>query len=313
MCRWNQQALELLSLAWGDAVTRTFGRAVDAFIAHDERKLAKLVGQRTVARLGVDGVGRALLRLEIAPDWEHGVRVSAVTDGAYLSKMGLSLETAWGMGKLAHRGHRSVWQIAVDAGDGDRSSRALWTEHYHAMRGRRQLTWSRGIRDVLGLGEESTDAQLASEQGPVEAEDRRELARVDSKVWDTMARVMGQDWFGAIVQAWGSGRLGRVVGVTYSGNPAAAFRSVPVIPVQRANLEKALTTAKRHWAAYRTALEKQHRAATAHCSMADRELILEECTHLLFSMGLFGVKEGAPDASPAYSSDSETDSSFGLG
>jgi hypothetical protein len=53
-------------------------------------------------------------------------------------------------------------QIAYDFADrGDPEDAELWRGYCDAMFGARMLTWSRGLRERLGLGEEATDEELA--------------------------------------------------------------------------------------------------------------------------------------------------------
>ena len=49
----------------------------------------------------------------------------------------------------------------VEQGDADALD--LWHEWEAASKGRRQLVWSRGLRELLALGVEKTDEELAEE------------------------------------------------------------------------------------------------------------------------------------------------------
>lgn len=62
-------------------------------------------------------------------------------------------------------GTRSVWSLldaVIDEGDAD--SLDLWHEYQRASKGRRQMTWSKGMRDRLGLLVEQTDEEIAEEE-----------------------------------------------------------------------------------------------------------------------------------------------------
>ena len=50
------------------------------------------------------------------------------------------------------------YAFKLDGGAG-----ALWQEYARTMRGQRQLFWSRGLREELGLREEVSDAELIEE------------------------------------------------------------------------------------------------------------------------------------------------------
>lgn len=70
-------------------------------------------------------------------------------------------EVARGDLKTARPGSRSVWDLLDLAMDRDPLGVALWREWEKESRGRRQMTWSRGLRDRLALGEEAEDEALA--------------------------------------------------------------------------------------------------------------------------------------------------------
>jgi len=276
-----------LSLAWARAVERTATRVLVAAERGNEALLAKLVGQRVARELGCAGVLSAMRRARITPDLVHGCRVSRVTDGAYLAKMGLSFEAAFGAEKRAKKGHRSAWQIAEDAAAGDPLARALWSEHHLAMRGRRQLTWSRGIRAALGLTEELEDQSIAADIGPCEDEDSRQIATVSHVAWDAMAAALGQEWYGCVVAAWERGRLHRLPGVQVSSLVAAGYRARPVDPVLRADPQRAFERAARRWTVYSAQLAARRRGSACRRSLEERELALEECRHRLHELGLY--------------------------
>ena len=70
----------------------------------------------------------------------------------------------------AASGGRSPWSILDGGLAGDVDELRLWHEFEKASRGRRQLTWSRGLRDLLGLDDEQSDEEVAE----AEAGDRQE-------------------------------------------------------------------------------------------------------------------------------------------
>lgn len=69
--------------------------------------------------------------------------------------------------KKGRRGSMTPWQLldlARESGDADALD--LWNEYEQATRGKRALTFSRGLRDLVGLGTEATDEQIAeAEEG----------------------------------------------------------------------------------------------------------------------------------------------------
>lgn len=57
---------------------------------------------------------------------------------------------------------RTPWQLLESVRTtGDMDDLDLWNEYELGMKGRRALTFTRGLRDLVGLGEEATDEQIA--------------------------------------------------------------------------------------------------------------------------------------------------------
>jgi hypothetical protein len=60
---------------------------------------------------------------------------------------------------------RSPWAFLDDVLDlGDADALGYWHEYQRASKGRRQLTWSRGLRELLGLRAEKSDEEVAGEE-----------------------------------------------------------------------------------------------------------------------------------------------------
>jgi hypothetical protein len=122
------------------------------------------------------------------PSLEHGVTFKPSHKDTYIAKMGLADELtrgAWKSPRSAH-GYRTPLQILRDVerraengvhpkGDDAR----IWTEYADNMRGARQLTWSKGLRDKYDLGEEQTDLELAGAEP-----EAIEVYEFDAKIWD---------------------------------------------------------------------------------------------------------------------------------
>jgi hypothetical protein len=64
---------------------------------------------------------------------------------------------------------------------GDAGALRVWHEYELGSHGRRQLTWSRGLRELLGIGQEQTDDEIAA-------------AEVGTKS-DTVAYITGAGWW----------------------------------------------------------------------------------------------------------------------
>lgn len=135
-----------------------------------------------------------------APSLRRGVdmRRGGKGLGGYFAKHSYSdkqTATAWelvgGSGKTGASGSRTPFRILADVvQDGDADDLALWHEWERASQGRRQLTWSRGLRDQLRLLPELSD---------------QEAAEADDLLGEVVAIIARDLWF--TVWRWHSGRL----------------------------------------------------------------------------------------------------------
>ncbi len=91
----------------------------------------------------------------------RGVDVKPLNVTSYLTKLGL--EVASSAEKKGRNGSLSPWQIAQRAANGDARCVRLWREYAKAMKGARQLFWSRGARRALRLGVELSDREVAKD------------------------------------------------------------------------------------------------------------------------------------------------------
>ena len=159
--------------------------------------------------------------------------------GDYLTKLGRRrwgpAEEVAGSGlKQGHAGRLLPMQLAEMAGAAtDPAERAcytrLWRQYVRAYHGRRQLFWSRGLRRLLRLGTELTDADIVDEQTEaavevyvfaprawarardsrrrlvlLEAADREGLEGIQAAVEQYMRGVPRvDDWAPGTVAAWG--------------------------------------------------------------------------------------------------------------
>lgn len=71
---------------------------------------------------------------------------------------------------------------------GDDTCDSLWTEYELAMKGQQTLTWSRGLRDLLELGEERSDQDIAEDEaGTVEDT----VLSITARSWLKLSRSSG--------------------------------------------------------------------------------------------------------------------------
>ena len=86
------------------------------------------------------------------------------------STYGIGLELAHSQSKLARDGFGTFtpWELLtmMDIADTEERffmARDLWSEWEHGSKGRRQIAWSKGFRDLVGLGVEVEDETIAAE------------------------------------------------------------------------------------------------------------------------------------------------------
>lgn len=100
------------------------------------------------------------------PTYEHGLRLD---DGqkasAYVSKWGLENEMTKGHIKKAGASGETPFDLlrAVFSDAGDTQAAALFREFATVFKGKRQLSWSRGLRDFLCVGDDLSDEELATQ------------------------------------------------------------------------------------------------------------------------------------------------------
>lgn len=111
----------------------------------------------------------------------HGV---SVEDGskaaAYATKWGLEHEMTKGHIKRGREGGKTVSDMLQDFLDTKSPVAAsLFKEFAEAFKGKKQLHWSVGLRDLVGLNEEATDEELADKQ----EEDAALFAEIPLELW----------------------------------------------------------------------------------------------------------------------------------
>lgn len=82
---------------------------------------------------------------------------------------GASEELVYSHVKRGREGRHSPWdllRLLTSTGWAEYADR--WQEYVKAFHGKRQLYWSKGLRDHLGLGSEATDEELAEAEGEAE-------------------------------------------------------------------------------------------------------------------------------------------------
>lgn len=102
----------------------------------------------------------------------------------------VSMEIARADLKVGRFGNRSVVQLLRDVvRDRVPADVALWAEFEAGSKGRRQMTWGRGSRDLLGLGDAREDDEIAGEEVGT-AEDA--VIEIPKDAWKSLLAVPGR-------------------------------------------------------------------------------------------------------------------------
>lgn len=129
------------------------------------------------AACGKAGVG--------APEFGPGVHVRTAKDAAdYVAKWGFATEVTHAHIKTAKAGGRTPWQLLADSMAGDKRATWLFREFAEGFHGKRQLYYSPGLRQKLGLLDELTDQQLLD----LEQEERVLVCEIDNDEWSMVLR-----------------------------------------------------------------------------------------------------------------------------
>ena len=83
--------------------------------------------------------------------------------GEYIAKWGAAEEVALSGRKNGRVGRTPGQLLAASSDDDDAEAGALWAEYARVFHGKRQLVWSRGLKDLAGIGE-VTDNEAAQDE-----------------------------------------------------------------------------------------------------------------------------------------------------
>lgn len=138
------------------------------------------------------------LEARVKPMWESACmsaglgrpneRGVVIQDGSYAdryaAKWGLESEVTKGHTKAGRDGNFSPWDLLRAIGKGVTEWEGLFREYAKAFKGRHQLEWSKGLRELLELDKEESDADLA---GRLE-DDAEFLGLIGPEVWAVVLR-----------------------------------------------------------------------------------------------------------------------------
>lgn len=162
------------------------------------------VGEVTMARVHGRMVDRwaGALRRQGLDAWDVGQHVELVRGdaaaeavGKYLAKLPGSKRSAEQLGyEMTSVGSKSdrtegftTWDLAAGAA-GFKEARAAWYEFERGSKRRRAVTWSRGLRDLLGIGQEVDDETIAAEVMGTEDD---AVCSITAEGWTTILRCPG--------------------------------------------------------------------------------------------------------------------------
>jgi hypothetical protein len=154
-----------------------------------EQLHARMVGRwsRRLVALGLErplAVGQEAHLVRDAGDVDLAAYFTKATDSAH--RVGLELTQSQTKTARGRHKTRTPWGLLDDVEHlGLASSLGLWHEWERGSRNRKQMTWSTGLRDRLGLLREQTDEDIAAEEHG-SAED--DLVLIDSDGWAALTR-----------------------------------------------------------------------------------------------------------------------------
>jgi len=87
--------------------------------------------------------------------------------------------------KMGKQGGRTPTQLLYDyVANDDFQAGEAWKIYAHALKGKNQLVWSRGMRELLGIGKEQTDEQIAETEPP----ESEVIATITKEEWRVVLR-----------------------------------------------------------------------------------------------------------------------------
>lgn len=128
------------------------------------------------------------------PTLKHGLQVQDGSFAAgYMAKWGIESEVTKSHIKHARGGNYGPFDMLQEYSEGKEEFSDLFREYAKAFHGKKQLHWSKGMRELVGIGSEESDEELA---GKIE-EDAVFLGSLDRFLW---SRVLAADKRGELLE-----------------------------------------------------------------------------------------------------------------
>jgi hypothetical protein len=183
----DRAALRKLKAAWLWACVR-------AGLVPGVRMTGKGRSRRLLLDVPADGASRLQT---LRNHWKHGLDLRGGSRAAeYVAKFGhdeawgITSEIAKGYAKIGvkkshwtEQTHCTPFQLLVFALHGDRQAGALYREYAAAMKGKRQLVWSRGLKGHFGIAD-ATDEELSAGADPMP--ERQEVGELTGEEWSVI-------------------------------------------------------------------------------------------------------------------------------
>lgn len=118
-----------------------------------------------------------------SPSKEHGVILNDHASD-YVGKWGSEHEMTKAHIKKGHEDSLTPFQFLDAYGAGDERYKEKFLEYAKEFKGKKQLVWSRGLRELLGLTTEISDQEIAESEDP----DAELFARIPVEVWLEVAK-----------------------------------------------------------------------------------------------------------------------------
>lgn len=103
-----------------------------------------------------------------------------ITAGVEKKGRDIAREVTGSTMKTGRGASRTPWQI-LDDSEEDTASRLIWLDWVRDSQGRRQLAWSKGLREKAGLEREKSDEEIAAE---ALGNNRDTVVTVEKKTWN---------------------------------------------------------------------------------------------------------------------------------
>ena len=148
---------------------------------------------------------KSLSRLGLFASEKYGVKVVLADDdiASYLTKWSLKTEMTGSNFKSAKKNSFTPMGLLSLAEAGEKWAGKLYQEYARATKGKSAIRWSRGLRDLLELGNASSDQELAdAEQG----RKSRTLAVFPAQTWKEIQKTGRKGIIGELLVVAGMGK-----------------------------------------------------------------------------------------------------------